>query len=142
MFNCSRFPVGKSHEDEFVAHLLINESVNIVYSDEIMYFYNQRPGSITKGNHTIDKIDAFERRLTFVIDNNFKKVIPYAASNLCWKYLNLCYEKYSKKEDFQQILSEAKEKQSFMRLRKVTDLFLVIFLRFPKFYFLVKNVKC
>lgn len=142
LFNCIRFPVGKSHEDEFVAHLLINESVNIVYSDEIMYFYNQRPGSITKGNHTIDKIDAFERRLTFVIDNNFNKVIPYAASNLCWKYLNLCYEKYSKKEDFQQILSESKEKQSFMRLRKVTDLFLVIFLRFPKFYFLVKNVKC
>ena len=142
LFKNIRFPVGKCHEDEFTSHLLINAASKVVYLNRILYFYYQRPNSITKGSHILDLIEAFENRLKFTIDNNLQNFIPYAASNLCWKYLNLCYEKHLNKGDYKQILIKARENQSLMRIRKMTDFALFIFLQHPKLYFFIKNRKC
>ena len=142
LFNAIRFPTGKCHEDEFTAHLLINKVSRIVYSDRTLYFYYQRPDSITRENHILDAIDAFENRLNFTIENNLKDLISFAAINLCWKYLNFAYEKYLKKEDYKHILTKAKKIKSLMHLRRATDMALFIFLQHPKFYFYIKNRKC
>lgn len=142
LFNAIRFPTGKCHEDEFTSHLLINKVSRIVYSDRTLYFYYQRPDSITRENHILDAIDAFENRLNFTIENNLKDLISFAAINLCWKYLNFAYEKYLKKEDYKHILTKAKKIKSLMHLRRATDMALFIFLQHPKFYFYIKNRKC
>lgn len=142
LFSNIKFPIGKCHEDEFTSHLLINAASKVVYSNKIMYFYYQRPDSITRENHILDIIETFENRLHFTIKNNLSDLIPYAASNLCWKYLNFCYEKYLNKEEYKQILDKAKEYRSLIRFRKATDLVLFIFLQHPKLYFFIKNRKC
>jgi glycosyltransferase involved in cell wall biosynthesis len=142
LFNNIRFPVGKYHEDEFTSHFLINRASKIAYSSKILYFYYQRPNSITNQNHLTDIIEAFENRLNFTITNNLNNLIPFAASNLCWKYLNLCFQKYLNKEDYKPILNKAKINQKFMAIQKMTDIFLFIFLRNPKFYFLIKKHTC
>jgi glycosyltransferase involved in cell wall biosynthesis len=141
-FNTIRFPIEKYHEDEFTSHLLFNTATNIVYSNKPLYFYYQRQNSITKTSHITDAIDAFENRLSFIINNRFTNLIPFAAANLCWKYLNICYEKHMNKEDYQQILNKAKEIQKLIIIRKITDIFLFIFLWKPNFYFLFKNFTC
>ena len=142
LFNDIRFPTGKCHEDEFTSHLLINKASKIVYSNRTLYFYYQRTDSITQGNHILDVIEAFESRLKFTISHNIKDLIPYAASNLCWKYLNYCYKKYLNKEEYKQILDKTKEYRSLMRFRKATDFVLFLFLQHPKLYFFIKNRKC
>ena len=142
LFNDIRFPVGKYHEDEFTSHLLINRASKVAYSSKILYFYYQRPNSITNQNHTTDIIEAFENRLNFTVTNNLNYLIPFAASNLCWKYLNLCFQKYINKEDYKQILNKAKEKQKLMAIRKISDIFLFIFLWNPKLYFFIKTHTC
>ena len=142
LFNNIRFPIGKYHEDEFTSHLLINRASKIAYSSKILYFYFQRPNSITNQNHTTDIIEAFENRLNFTVTNNFNFLIPFAASNLCWKYLNLCFQNYINKEDYKQILNKAKENQKLMAIRKLSDIFLFIFLWNPKLYFFIKKHTC
>jgi glycosyltransferase involved in cell wall biosynthesis len=141
LFNNIRFPIGKYHEDEYTSHHLINEASKISYSNKVLYFYYQRPGSITKQNHRSDVIDAFKDRLNFVIANKLDDLIPFAASNLCWQYLNLCYEMRLNREDYSDTLYKAKEIRHLMRLRKITDLFLFIFFKQPKLYFFIKKHK-
>lgn len=142
MFSNIRFPKGKYHEDEFTSHLLINAATKIVYSNKTLYFYFQRSNSITSTSHITDAIESFEARLRFVIENNFENLIPLAASNLCWKHLNLCFQKHINKEDYKQVLNKAKENQKLMTIRKLSDIFLFIFLWNPRLYFLVKRCKC
>ena len=142
LFNNIRFPIGKYHEDEYTSHHLINEASKISYSNKVLYFYYQRPDSITKQSHRSDAIDAFENRLNFVIANNFNDLTPFAASNLCWQYLNLCYEKHLNCEDYSNTLHKVEEIKHLMRLRKIIDLFLFIFLKHPKLYFFIKKHKC
>ena len=142
LFNDIQFPTGKCHEDEFTSHLLISRVSKVAYSNRTMYFYYQRADSITRRNHISDIIEAFENRLHFTIDNNLKYLTSFAAANLCWKYLNYCYEKHINNEDFEQTLTKAREIRSLMHLRRPTDLFLFIFLWNPKLYFFVKKRKC
>lgn len=142
LFNEIRFPIGKYHEDEYTSHHLINAASKISYSNKVLYFYYQRPGSITKQNHRSDAIDAFKNRLNFVLAQKLDDLTPFAASNLCWQYLNLCYEKHLNCEDYSNILCKAREIKYLLRLRKITDLFLFIFIQHPALYFLIKSIKC
>ena len=142
LFKSIRFPVGKYHEDEFTSHFLLYAASKITFSPNILYFYYQRPNSITKQNHLADAIAAFENRLDFAINNKLNNLTPYAASNLCWKYLNLCYEKYLSNEDYSHPLHKAEKIKSLMRLKQITDLFLFIFIKHPTLYFFIKKHKC
>lgn len=142
LFNDIRFPVGKYHEDEFTSHLLISRASKIACSSKILYFYYQRLDSITNQNHIADIIEAFENRLNFTIANNLKNLTPFAASNLCWKYLNLCFQKHTSKEGYKYILKKTKEIRKLMTIRKLSDIFLFIFLWNPKLYFFIKKHEC
>lgn len=48
LFSSLRYPVGKLHEDEFVLAELLHQTNCFVYVSKGMYFYLQRPSSITK----------------------------------------------------------------------------------------------
>ena len=51
------FPKGKKHEDTLTTYKVLSKARKVVYLDEALYFYNERPGSITK-------IEKIEERLT------------------------------------------------------------------------------
>lgn len=42
------FPKGKKHEDTLTTYKVLSKARKVVYLDEVLYFYNERPGSITK----------------------------------------------------------------------------------------------
>jgi glycosyltransferase involved in cell wall biosynthesis len=72
LFQTIRFPVGKIHEDEFVAHLVFEKCKRVSCIAEKLYFYVQRKDSIM-GNarkgfsiRELDTSEAFVRRALFL----------------------------------------------------------------------------
>ena len=55
-----RFPYGKQHEDEFVAHKVVGLCESISCTDEQLYYYVQRSESITNIKYNIKRLDATE----------------------------------------------------------------------------------
>ena len=55
-----RFPIGKVHEDEFVAHEILFKCQKIVISDAVLYYHFKRSGSITNEPYSIRNLDATE----------------------------------------------------------------------------------
>lgn len=51
------FPKGKKHEDTLTTYKVLSKARKVVYLDEVLYLYNERPGSITK-------TEKIEERLT------------------------------------------------------------------------------
>lgn len=67
-----KFEFGKIHEDEFWSYQVFGKSSKIVYTDEGMYYYLQRSGSIMDKPFSIKRLDALEaryNRLNYIIQN-------------------------------------------------------------------------
>ncbi|MCR5486019.1 MAG: glycosyltransferase [Lachnospiraceae bacterium] len=60
LFRELRFPLGKIHEDEFTTYKLLDMSEQVYYTDERLYRYLKRPGSITGAGYTERHLDRFE----------------------------------------------------------------------------------
>lgn len=68
LFDEIRYPVGRFHEDEFVIHHLLAKSKRVVYTNEKLYYYMQREGSITNKfsvKRICDVVDAYTERIQF-----------------------------------------------------------------------------
>ena len=67
-YDSLKYPEGKIFEDIYISHHLINNCQQIVYTDEIMYYYYQSPNSILGKKFYKAKLDylgAFEERIHF-----------------------------------------------------------------------------
>lgn len=61
-----RYPPGKINEDEFVAYRFMHNAKRIVVLQNVLYFYRERPGSITaRQNYLLNRdiYEALEQRL-------------------------------------------------------------------------------
>ena len=70
LFEKIRFPIGRIHEDEYVAHNLYYAASCIVYLDEVTYFYRMRDGSIMNDKtfqltHFLDSFEFGKDRMAF-----------------------------------------------------------------------------
>ena len=73
LFEDIRYPVGKLNEDAFTTYKLIDKSVRVYISKEVLYYYFQRPGSITHAKFSrscLDKYDAFVERSRYFKEKN------------------------------------------------------------------------
>ncbi len=72
LFRGLRFPVGRSHEDEFVTYRLLYMAGQVAWLEEPLYYYYTRPGSIMNSAMTVKKlvdlVDALEERIRFFED--------------------------------------------------------------------------
>jgi hypothetical protein len=107
LFENIRFPIGKTHEDEFVAYKLFHKSPKTVYIDLKMYFYLQREGSITgrKFNASrFDKIDALIERGIFFkkqgLIDLYNKSVNLTLYNIMNHYEYLKKEKTTSENKF------------------------------------------
>lgn len=85
IFEKIRFPVGKIHEDVFIAPLVYDQCSNIVYTDEIIYNYLQRADSImgsSKKNRNLDAVEASKFQYTFLYENHYLKSAQKAKLSL------------------------------------------------------------
>ncbi len=72
LFNSIRFPSGKQHEDEFVAHQLLYSARKVVYVVDKLYYYVQRPNSIMTSAFSERRFqaeEAMEDRVKFCLEN-------------------------------------------------------------------------
>lgn len=75
--NCNIFPEGKSHEDIYTSHLLVNHAKRIAITTQELYYYRRRDGSISKVNSkkaAKEDLEAQRMRMNF-----FKQNKLYAA---------------------------------------------------------------
>lgn len=70
------FPVGRKFEDSATAHAILNNCNKIVYTNQILYYYFTREGSITKSKiRDDDAILAIEDRIKYFEYNCMKNKI-------------------------------------------------------------------
>ena len=96
LFDTIRFPYGKCHEDEFVAHKIFDKCRTISSVEDGLYFYVQRTDSIMSQNYSIKRLDVVEayidRALFFLekgMDNLAVEVLSQAVSSLSAGYSRL-----------------------------------------------------
>ena len=68
LFDDIRFPIGKIHEDEMIAHEVLYKANKITYNNKKLYYYLQRENSIMS-NYSIKRLDGVEalyERLQFI----------------------------------------------------------------------------
>ena len=76
IFECLRYPPGKYHEDEFIAHKELAEADIMAVTDSKFYIYYRNPDSITMKQHAIKRYHACEAlcdRVVFLKDKGMKK---------------------------------------------------------------------
>lgn len=85
LFDNIRFPVGKLHEDEFTTYKILDSCTKIIDTNEIMYYYRQREGSIVNSEFNIKKLDvitAIEERIDYFNKKGYKDLELYARIQL------------------------------------------------------------
>ena len=93
VFKNIRFPLGKLHEDEFVAHLVYENSSKIYFIPDKLYFYLQRTDSImgaTEDVRHLDAVEAFLKRAKYYKnkDRFFSKIVYIQAHRLLLGYID------------------------------------------------------
>ena len=81
IFKEIRFPKGKVHEDEYVAHRVLDKCSKVVTTKEVYIYYVQRQGSITNKGINVKKLDcawAFYDRYKYCMEIGEKEVANYA----------------------------------------------------------------
>lgn len=95
LFDDTRYEVGRIHEDEFIAHRILYKCKKIAYTNDELYYYLQREGSIMSQvsyKRNVDTILAFSDRMKFCsnigLDNTLK--ITYLM------YISIFFDLYFK----------------------------------------------
>ncbi len=57
LFGKLRYPVGKTHEDEYLTYLLLAKAEQIAVIDEKLYYYYQNPNGIIKSEFSLKRLD-------------------------------------------------------------------------------------
>ena len=96
LFEEIKYPAGKMCEDEFVFHHIIFAAQKIRLLDIPLYYYENREGSVMYGineKRIEDGNEALLDRVSFVAENKWTDILPYAIMNYCdfciYHYRNL-----------------------------------------------------
>lgn len=139
-----QFPVGKLHEDEFVAAELLDRIQRCVFVKLRWYFYLQRNDSITgfksKKNY-YDKIEAKTKRVNYFRERAYDALFAKAVRDLQQDYMSLymnlddklfdAYELRQIKNNFRKI---PKTKHSYIKAKKTDGFYSKIFGISPRLY--------
>lgn len=97
LFNTVDFPLGKLHEDEFIAHKILYETKKVTFINKKLYYYLQRENSIMgKGINirTLDVLYALYDRINFFKNNNLMDLYDKAIDMYIYKSFLYYYEVY------------------------------------------------
>lgn len=125
IFNDICYPYGKIHEDEFTTYKTIERAKKIVYTDNELYYYVQRDGSIM--NKAFDKrrlwiLDAFQERLELY--NNTKRFDWYEKMLSQYRLMMMQWTDLLMKEDEKKLewLKPYKRYYNFQVIKNVWNL--------------------
>lgn len=150
LFDNIRYPVGKVHEDEYVAHIIAHNAEKVSCLSEAFYFYVQRKGSITYSGTCKtrrNKMQAYIERFDYVepkysdLRNELIWLLADYISNLVIEQLCSSDEVF-----YREGINEFKKrfrciiKEGFFEI-SVSTRFIkcILFYFFPQFYYIVKK---
>lgn len=151
LFKEIRYPYGKIHEDEFTTYKTIELADRIVYTEEALYYYVQRQGSIMDNGfdkRSLYRLDAYQDRLVLYQQTNryqwYEKILYlYRLFLLQWTELliktnkdNLVWLKPYKKYYNQQVLKNVWKLP--VGKKKIGYLYYALF---PKLYYQNRYLK-
>lgn len=121
------FEFGKIHEDEFWTYQIFGKCEKIVYTDEQLYYYLQRSGSIMDKPFSMSRLDALEarnNRLNY-IEKKFPKLEIKAKKSLFFSCLYqyqsmLKSEKIGEQKNYEQVIKKYIEYANFNKGEKKT----------------------
>lgn len=152
LFDDLKYEVGRIYEDQFIIHKILYKSKIVTYVPALLYFYQQREGSIMHSKFSIKNLDSIyykKDRADFYREVGLKKLTHLAE----FKYINgLFYEYFKAKNELDNIDRELKNlRKDFKdRLRillknpmynKKEKLLWIAFCIHPYFYELYENIK-
>ena len=79
LWNDFRYPIGKLHEDEFVAHNIIGKCNRVSTVSKTLYNYLQRNDSIMNSVYSVRRLDgseAYIARLQYMLERNLVAALP------------------------------------------------------------------
>jgi len=133
-----RFPVGKLHEDEWIAHYLYDYPTKISVNTSKLYFYRQRENSIMtvfKEKKFHDVVEAFNDRLIFAKQRELKGFYQATVEQKDLA-ITMMYFKYSEKilknyigKNFSRIIGNSHFKLKVKLILRFLQLQLCDFLR-------------
>lgn len=94
LLNGIDFVVGKLHEDEFITYKLIYRACEVAVTNQKLYNYYQRQGSITNSSFNLKRLDylmALEERLEFFKEKKEKKLYYKTLEQYCYYALVFYY---------------------------------------------------
>ena len=89
LFSSLRYPVGRYHEDEFLAHRIFWQIPEVAWVRTPLYGYLQRPGSIMSQNlsaHYEDALLAYRDRIRFCREQGRIDYLQYSLDTLLSHY--------------------------------------------------------
>lgn len=110
LFENIRFPVGRLYEDEATTYIVFYSSKRVVYLKESLYYYFQRPGSITKDKLTEKNLSIFialKEVIDFYLNHNENRLAQKARIRLM--KISALYLYRAKKEGGLHFWKKAKE---------------------------------
>ena len=111
LFENIRYPLGKTHEDEFTTHKLLYKASKIVFTTEPLLYYRQRKDSIMgagfKLRNRIHTIQALEERAVFFknIGQNDLKDKTYRSLFGIYRSINENIDKFENEESKKEYLN-------------------------------------
>lgn len=87
LFSQIRFPVGKLHEDEFTTYKLFYNAKKIVVTNEKLYYYVKRDGSIMRQKYYLKRLDilnAYEERMNFFKEHHEEELYKLTFQHYCY----------------------------------------------------------
>lgn len=103
------FPKGKLHEDEFVAHLVLDRCQSVSCVEKALYLYVQRGSSITNEAFSVrrlDGVDALCERIKFVLENKKNGRVAVESLAKAESILLEGYRRLGKDKMYRRVLKE------------------------------------
>lgn len=119
LFREIRYPEGRIHEDEFVAHQILWKARKVAATDQYLYYYLKRSGSIMGKKFSLKRLDchvAFQERLEFLEKSGLKKEYEATLRNYVYLLKKDCALLREHVGDCEKLCNELTEKRK--RLEK------------------------
>ena len=98
LFDALRYPVGKLHEDAFIMHRLYYAANRVACCDETLYYYVQRPNSITNRRYDAQRLDEAEAFLDWVDLALDKRLGAHAVRAFFYQFEHIIRTSYDRAE--------------------------------------------
>lgn len=145
------YPVGKFYEDAATTYKLIYATKNIVYIDNMLYYYRIRNGSIMNRKYSLKEWDCFEityERYLFYLKNNENELAQYTIlhylGDILYHY-DKCEEMINKKDLRKTLLKMYRNNiNKVIHINQISILGKLKYITYaiiPKVYILVKTYK-